>query len=807
MGGRVLKYGVFVLLFSVIISSTVKVQQSNVCYAMEAVSDGDCAPSYNGEFRTEEAETVASRYVEAPKFTVKGVFGGRTVTFASATQGATIYYKKGSSNITLSDNRVENGGTVLFNDFYGTIYAKAYKDGIWSDAGKFVLKIPVVNAPVITVKGEKVTIQSATPNSYICYTTDGTKPSWENGKRIPDSGGTISVSAGQTVRAIAVRSCFSNSKEAKAYIPIQPVSFKVKGMIGGRNVAMTSATEGVEIYYSTKTGSITTADRKLQNGESVDFSNFYGTVYARAYKDGKWSNVARLVLKIPQVNKPTITQNGTKVTIETSTPACSIYYTKDGSTPSPNHGTKVNGSRAVITARSGETVKAIAVRSCFSNSQTTGRDIYIYERETVAESGGGKLYATGYGYSTARWSHVMNSYIYENQDGTFTVVDGDSDNNVRVDTYNRCYDLISSKSITAELPVFGGFYSGENYNFLVFGQDNLKENDKVVTFKVVKYSKDWKKLGVANYAQNNTYQPFAFGSLRMKEQNGYLYVRTCHTMYMSGDGLHHQANVTFSVNVQNMEVVDSYSGIANISVGYVSHSFNQFVQVDDGYLVAVDHGDAYPRSVVLTKYLSSLENGKFLTEDNWYSCENVDLFTIPGIEGANCTGVTVGGFETSGDNYLVAINTIDHSKVTEYTSFTMTGLDRDERNVVLLVSAKDNLDSAKVKQIYLTDYVGKNKLGSTPYLVKLSKDKFLVIWEEFSYHQIYGYYSTISNGIKYVTVDGAGNLLTKIQSMPGELSYTCQPVYLRNEVMWYVNETENGVARRRFYKINVGWQY
>ena len=56
------------------------------------------------------------------------------------------------------------------------------------------------------------------------------------------------------------------------------------------------------------------------------------------------------------------------------------------------------------------------------------------------------------------------------------------------------------------------------------------------------------------------------------------------------------------VDTASMKVTDSYTDISNISQGYVSHSFNQFIDLDGNQIVAVDHGDAYPRSVVLTKY-------------------------------------------------------------------------------------------------------------------------------------------------------------------------------------------------------------
>ena len=82
----------------------------------------------------------------------------------------------------------------------------------------------------------------------------------------------------------------------------------------------------------------------------------------------------------------------------------------------------------------------------------------------------------------------------------------------------------------------------------------------------------------------------------MDEYGGYLYIHSCHTMYTSSDGLNHQANLSFSVREADMEITDSFSGVANISAGYVSHSFNQFILVDqDANIVTLDHSDAYPR--------------------------------------------------------------------------------------------------------------------------------------------------------------------------------------------------------------------
>ncbi len=83
-------------------------------------------------------------------------------------------------------------------------------------------------------------------------------------------------------------------------------------------------------------------------------------------------------------------------------------------------------------------------------------------------------------------------------------------------------------------------------------------------------------------------------------------------MYQSEDGRNHQANLIFSIRVSHMEVTDCVSEVASYTFGYVSHSFNQFLIVDkDANLVAFDHGNAYPRSIVLGKYVTKAGNEIF----------------------------------------------------------------------------------------------------------------------------------------------------------------------------------------------------
>lgn len=362
-------------------------------------------------------------------------------------------------------------------------------------------------------------------------------------------------------------------------------------------------------------------------------------------------------------------------------------------------------------------------------------------------------------YST--WSSVVNSYLYENDDNTLTRVEYMGEKGVVVENYSPTCELIDSRSIDAELPYFGGFFSGKDANYLVFGQKNEDESNACEIIRVVKYSKSWEKLGQCSYKGANTYVPFDAGSLRMTETDGMLYIYTCHTMYESSDGYHHQANMTFVINEKTMTVSQTYYDVMNISqTGYVSHSFNQFVKTDGKYVYRVDHGDSYPRAVSITR---CEVNG---------SIEKVGYtFALPikGYSGYNATGVSVGGFELSGDNCLIVGNTVDQSSAETYDAY-------GQRNIFLTVTDKNLLDT---KRIMLTDYTEDDNITPrTPQLVKLSDEHFLIMWEEYNE----------KNGevkVKMVTADGDGTLTSDIVTKSVRLS-DCQPVVTTDGlVKWY----------------------
>ncbi|GGF90582.1 hypothetical protein GCM10010912_39650 [Paenibacillus albidus] len=376
--------------------------------------------------------------------------------------------------------------------------------------------------------------------------------------------------------------------------------------------------------------------------------------------------------------------------------------------------------------------------------------------------------------SFPRWKSPVTSYLVHNTDQTTSVIEANQE--LTIETYNAQYELVNSHKLALELPLFGGFYSGEKYNYVAYGQENPEQNDAKEVIRIVRYDKSFNRVDSVSVKGGESYTviPFDAGSGRMAEYGDTLVFHTSRERYLTPDGLNHQSQLTIMVNTSTMQVTND---MGRFQKNHVSHSFDQYVLFDGGTQVLVDHGDAYPRSIVLHK-------------GDGASYNEIDLFTIPGAIGANSTGVSIGGFEMSAGNYMVAMNSIDHSKVTEYTSFEMTGLKTDQRDIILSVLPKNDLNAAAVKHITLAKYVGSDLIASIPKLVKISDNKLAVLWQEFDKENHPG-------KLKYVFVDGNGQAAGEIQTLEHFVLSECSPIIKGDQIVWYANH--NGY--RMFYSI------
>lgn len=268
-----------------------------------------------------------------------------------------------------------------------------------------------------------------------------------------------------------------------------------------------------------------------------------------------------------------------------------------------------------------------------------------------------------------------------------------------VEYYDTSFNLKRSLTVPQELDIFGSYYYDGTYHFVLSGQENLDEEDDQEVFRLTKYDKNWTKLGTASLKGGNTTIPFEGGTARMDSDGKMLFVRTCHEMYTSYDGLNHQANVTIQFDTQSMTVVDAEYDVYNIAYGYVSHSFNQFIKLDEGKIVGVDHGDAHLRAVVLCKY-----NTAYTSDGFERRCSYREMPHIPSTAGnTNKTGVSVGGFELSDSSYLVAGNSVD---------LNVNYNPDSTRNIFVSSSSRTSTDTPVIHQI--TSYPNGSTSPSTP---------------------------------------------------------------------------------------------
>ena len=403
----------------------------------------------------------------------------------------------------------------------------------------------------------------------------------------------------------------------------------------------------------------------------------------------------------------------------------------------------LSGAMAVSTAVSAGSFSAFAVAQCvaYSGSNVNDQD-YV------------------------QWSDTVKSYLTVCDNGNYMrVQSGAIEGKLLVEYYSSDFEPLSTKLIDNELPVFGAFYDSGNNYYVLSGQENPKQNDSLEVFRITKYDKNWNKIKSCGLYGANTTVPFDAGSARMTHSGDHLLVRTCHEMYKSSDGNNHQSNVTIEVDMPSMTITDSYTGIMNVDYGYVSHSFNQFIKTDGTHIVALDHGDAHPRSAVLVKYNSDFTTGKFFPS-YFEQVSNIDVVTYPEYTAGhyNYTGAAIGGFDVSSSSYIVAQSTVD----LDYINTSET------RNVYVSAVSKD-LSTNKLNKI--TSYAEGTDSASAPQLVKINNNSFLLLWAR-------------DTKVSCVKLNADGTVNGSIHTFEGSLS-DCQPVIKNGRAVWYVYDKNN----------------
>lgn len=274
---------------------------------------------------------------------------GTAVALSTESEDAVIYYTVDGSSPLDSETRALYTAPIVVN---ADITIKAVTCGekyLDSPIAEFTYTVQVAKAPVASVesgivaKGTEVVLTSASEGVEIYYTLDSTSPVDSETRTLYTA--PIIVNANVTILAVAQSPAYIDSEVSKFEYSVQvaeaPVASVESGIVAkGTEVALTSASEGVSIYFTTDgTSPLDSETRTLYTAPIVVTSD--GTIKAVAVStDYIESDIVEFsytvqVAEAPVASVPTesMVDEGDFVELSTPTEGAEIYYTLDGSSP------------------------------------------------------------------------------------------------------------------------------------------------------------------------------------------------------------------------------------------------------------------------------------------------------------------------------------------------------------------------------------------------------------------------------------------------------------------------------------------
>jgi hypothetical protein len=323
----------------------------------------------------------ASPVAATPTFTpAPGAYGiGQTVTLATSTPGATIYYTtNGVTPTTSSLIYTQPFPVSLTTTVEAIAVAPGYNNSAIGAATYFAGGPPptaatpsFTPAPGTYNSSQSVTISDGTAGAVIHCTTDGSTPTASSPVCT-----TVAVSSGNlTLQAIAVETGYNNSAVMTGSYTITPTAATPTfspspGTYNlGQNVTISDATAGAVIHCTTD-GSTPTTSSPVCTTVAVNSGSL--TLQAIAVETG-YNNSAVMTgtyTITPTAATPSFTpapgtyNSSQNVTISDATSGAVIHCTTDGSTP-----TASSPVCTTVAVNSGSlTLQAIAVETGYNNS-------------------------------------------------------------------------------------------------------------------------------------------------------------------------------------------------------------------------------------------------------------------------------------------------------------------------------------------------------------------------------------------------------------------------------------------------------
>lgn len=392
------------------------------------------------------------------------------------------------------------------------------------------------------------------------------------------------------------------------------------------------------------------------------------------------------------------------------------------------------------------------------------------------------------------------------------------------------------KTITIKKPdrykanLLGGvIMDKQGYFYAIFGRADKGEKGKEITFSVIQYDADGKKVKELNIKGGDLRQyegdsydngirlPFEFGNADMAINGDLLAIIFAGQRYDD-----HQSNFVVYVKIPSLK------RIPFIKIPFTGHSFDQrVITTSNNDFLFVDQGDANPRGFHIQK----------VSKNNLEDIKYVPFHFSVGTDresGYNITFASLGGIGEVSTGYVLSGASekklsLAPLKVNNY------GEHSEPRNVFVQIFKKDfenypdskkqiidapvrkatgKYDQSKAKYglytkpntkdygiKWITNYHDKN-LAANVKVVTTKEDRIVILWEKYkrtgkSYYENYKYISTY-----YTILNNKGKTITKSTELKNvRLTPNEDPVYDGKYVYW--TTPVSGKKQLNTYRLNV----
>ncbi|MDR3239761.1 MAG: hypothetical protein LBT44_06695 [Clostridiales bacterium] len=369
-----------------------------------------------------------------------------------------------------------------------------------------------------------------------------------------------------------------------------------------------------------------------------------------------------------------------------------------------------------------------------------------------------------------------------NADGTISVFCADNSSyDVLVFEYSPDMSLIRTVTLPKPMLLFGAAAKDDEGNYYLFCGKELRESERDVNnMALVKCDN---RGEIINYAEFKGYNedifntvkiPFDFGTCRMEVSGDVVGVYFARLMFMYEDGVDYQASYGYMLNKESFERLDTGPFLpSEMTIPYVSHSFDQFVlPVENGFII-VDQGDVGPRGFSAAK----LQRGEEI--------QSLTLLPFKPYSTYQYTFAQLGGVAETSDGYLLAgaYENCDAAYSTHNGS----------RNLFLIKMDADMTESGA--PIWITHYTNMElENAANPKIVRLDGDRYLVMWESMS--------SAAYRKTCMAIVDKDGNIIKPITELPVGARLNNQDALrynaLTGAVHWAVSYDKSSITNYTF---------